>query len=179
MKFKLVVILALLIISAGMHLNCNSGSESGSQEPAYDTSSGADPNKTSNGTTSTRPANGSVACDEIVWVNDWDKAIKKAQNENKPILINFYTDVCPACDMLDKNTLSNKEVASSICRNFVTVKSNAGKSNLYTNYGISSVPTTVFARPDGKELGRIVGAYPPKSFLDGISQAIEYWGQHK
>ncbi len=177
MKSKWLVIIALLVISTGSLISCNADKEPAGNGQIDDTS--ANSTQESNGTDSKQPSNGSDSCKEIVWISDWNKAISTAQNENKPILINFYTDVCPACRALEKNTFSDEEVISSLCKNFVTVKSNAGKSGLHANYGISGVPTTIFAWSDGEEMGRIIGAYPPESFLDGISQALEYWNQHK
>ncbi|GEM_PF-4222537 len=174
MKFKGLAIIAFLVIATAGLISCNSNNELATWDPSSDT-----PSEPNSDQPSIEAQYSAMPCNEIVWINDWDKALSAAQNENKPIMINFYTDVCPACRALDKNTFSDEEVAASICRDFVTVKSNAGKSRLQANYGISSVPTTVFAWSDGKEMGRIVGAYPPEAFLDGISQALDYWNQHK
>ena len=111
------------------------------------------------------------------WLSDWDEAQSKARLENKPIMISFYTDLCPACKRLDKNTFSDKEVAARMCQDFVSIKNYAGKDRLFMNYGISSVPITVFTMPDGAELGRIIGYYPPESFLIGLSEVIDMWNQ--
>jgi len=111
----------------------------------------------------------------IKWIDDWNKALSIAQTENKPIMINFYTDVCPACRALDRNTFADRDVAAFLCTNFVTVKSNAGKAGLHASYGISGVPTTVITRPDGTEIGRIIGYYDPDQFLEGAKQAIAEW----
>ncbi len=175
MKSNRLVIIALLVISTVIIISCNGGNDAQGWGQSDDISIESNSSQTANGANT----NGSASCDEIVWISDWNKAVSTAQEENKPIMINFYTDVCPACRALEKNTFSNKEVATSICAHFVTVKSNAGKSSLHANYGISGVPTTVFAWPDGKEMGRINGAYPPTSFLDGITQVLDYWDQHQ
>jgi len=112
---------------------------------------------------------------EIIWIWDWEEAKTRAQAENKPIVINFFTDLCPACRRLDQNTFTDDEVKGFLSENFITVKSNAGKTGLFMNYGISAVPTTVFTTPDGVEFGRITGYYPPESFLNGSSQGLNIW----
>ncbi len=118
-------------------------------------------------------AEGQLAC--IRWLTDWDEALAEAQTTGKAIMINFYTDVCPACRMLDENTFTDKDVGIFLNENFVNVKSNAGRSSLHSRYGIRGVPTTIFTTPDGEELGRIIGFYPPDQFLEGAQWAKDLW----
>ena len=112
----------------------------------------------------------------IKWLNEWSEALDKARAENKPIMINFYTDICPACTQLDRNTFSDEELGAFLDDNFICLKSNAGKSNLHAKYGISGVPTIVFTAPDGYEkryeIGRIVGAAPADQFYQGALAAL-------
>ena len=117
--------------------------------------------------------------DYLGWLNDWDDATNKALAQGKPIIINFYTDLCPACRSLDKNTFTDKSIAAFMCENFVSVKSNAGKTSLHANYGISGVPTTVVTTTNGTEIGRIVGYYPPEAFMTGLERAVGLWDQIK
>ncbi len=111
------------------------------------------------------------------WLSSWDQALARAQQENKIIMINFYTDMCPACKKLDRDTFAHEQVATEMCRSFISLKSYAGKGNLYMKYGISGVPITVFALPDGRELGRIIGYVPPQDFLKGFTEVMDMWEQ--
>jgi len=117
--------------------------------------------------------------DGIVWITNWSDALGKAKTENRPIMINFYTDVCPWCKRLDSDTFGNPETAAFLNENFVTAKSNSGKSVLYRNYGISGVPTTVFTTPDGKEIGRVTGYQSPGQFRDSAQGILNKWDSLK
>lgn len=102
---------------------------------------------------------------KVHWLYDWDEALSKAQAENKPVMINFYKDACPACKMLDSNTFSDDELSAFLNDSFVCLKSNTLRSNLYQNYSnIEHVPTTIFATSQGTEFDRIVGYKPPDEF---------------
>jgi thioredoxin-related protein len=113
------------------------------------------------------------------WLEDWDEAITEAEAQEKSILINFYTQICPACRALDKNTFADKSIATFMCENFINVKLDASKSSLSAKYGISGVPATLITTPDGTEIGRISGYYPPKAFMTGLERAMELWNEMK
>ncbi|MFO8010222.1 MAG: thioredoxin family protein [Dehalococcoidia bacterium] len=115
----------------------------------------------------------------LQWLSDWDEAMEQAKANDKPIAINFFTDLCPACRSLDENTFANKEVAGFMCENFINVKSNSARTGLHANYGIWSVPTTVFTTPDGTEMGRITGYFPPERFILGLEQALNAWNEEQ
>ena len=83
------------------------------------------------------------------WLTDQEQALMVAQSQSKPILINFYTDACPACRQMDITTFVNKDVIELLNSNFTNLRSNAGKTPLYKNYGVSAVPTFIFITPDG------------------------------
>jgi len=111
----------------------------------------------------------------LEWLDDWDKATTEAKAQEKPILINFYTQICPTCRTLDKNTFADKSIATFMCENFISVKLDASKNSLSANYGISGVPTTVVTTPDGTAIGKITGYYPPEAFMPGLERAMELW----
>lgn len=112
---------------------------------------------------------------EVDWLYDWNEALGKAQNENKPIMIDIYTDTCPPCKMLDLYTYSDAELGNFLNDNFICVKSNAVESNLYANYGISGVPTIIFASPEGTEFGRMIGYRTPEQYYEDTQTILSQW----
>ncbi len=115
----------------------------------------------------------------VAWYTDFSDARDLARAESKPIMINFYTDICPACQKLDRMTFADDGTSDYLNANFVNVKSNAGKSQLHAMYDIeNAVPTTIFATSDGVEMGRIRGFVPPDRFRQGAEQAFEYWAEN-
>jgi len=115
----------------------------------------------------------------VNWLYDSQEALKQAQAENKPIMVNFYTVICPACERLDKGAFSDENVIDFLNMNFICLKSDTGKATLYQMYGIRAVPTTLFSVPDGFvaefEIGRIVGVAAPDQFYDAAVEVINWW----
>jgi len=60
---------------------------------------------------------------ELTWYN-WDEGYKKAQNENKIMLIDAYTDWCGWCKVMDQKTYTNTDIINLIDKNFVAIKLN-------------------------------------------------------
>jgi thiol:disulfide interchange protein len=115
----------------------------------------------------------------IEWLTDWTQALEKAQSENKPLAIYFYTDVCPSCRKVEKSVFSDAEVGDFFNDSFVPLKSNAGRSTLYQRYGISAVPAVVFSSPEGydgaNELARIIGDRPAADFVEVGRTVLDHW----
>jgi thiol:disulfide interchange protein len=115
----------------------------------------------------------------IEWLTDWTQALEKAQSENKPLAIYFYTDVCPSCRKVEQSVFTDAEVGDFFNKSFVPLKSNAGRSTLYRKYGISAVPTIVFSSPDGyegsNEIARITGAKAADEFVQVGQSVLDQW----
>lgn len=114
---------------------------------------------------------------KINWMHDWTAALERAQDQNKPLMIYFYTDMCPACRHLEENAFSDDELSSYLNSNLICLESSAERSTLHKKYGIGgTVPTTVFSKPDGYdqeyEIGRVVGSAPAVDFLQAAQTAV-------
>ena len=118
--------------------------------------------------------------DETVrWLTDREEAIKQAQAQNKPILINFYTDACPYCRLLDQKTYTNEELIKFLNANFINLRDYAGRTPLYQVYGVRSVPTTLFNTPDAYDAKYKISSYKgfmsPEVFLERAEDALAKW----
>jgi len=109
---------------------------------------------------------------EINWVT-FEKAIELQQNEPRKIIMDFYTNWCGPCKLLDKKTFANKDVSKYINENYYAVKFNAeGNSqvnfngNAFTNPNYD--PSRANKRNSSHQLSRYFGvnAYPTMVFLD-------------
>ena len=112
---------------------------------------------------------------KVNWLYDWNEASTRAQNEDKLVMINFYTDACPECKRLDSGAFSDDELAAFLNDNLVPLKSNAAESDLWRSYDILGVPTTVFTSPQGTEIGRITGRAPPDEFYQLTQAILDQW----
>lgn len=114
---------------------------------------------------------------KIKW-RSFAEAIEKGKAENKMIVVDFYTDWCSACKLMDKNTYGNSDVISYAGKNLIMTKVDAesndktkfrGKEYSYRQlamgFGVRAYPTTVFITPKGEFLTDIKGYIPADKFI--------------
>ena len=110
---------------------------------------------------------------EVNWLYDYDQALSRAKDENKPILVDFYTNWCGWCKKLDAETYGNEAVAVLLNKSFICLKVNAEKHvDLANEYDVLGYPTIVFLSTGGEEIGRIVGYEPPDKFLQDAKNLL-------
>jgi thiol:disulfide interchange protein len=90
----------------------------------------------------------------ITWYS-YDEGMKIAQEQNKPVMIDVYTDRCKWCKELDRVVYTDPDVIN-LADKFVCIKINADKRrDLAAKYNpAGGVPTIVFLRSDGTETHR-------------------------
>ena len=99
------------------------------------------------------------------------EAVKKAETDKKPVMIDFLTDWCRWCDTLDRNTYSDARVADYVNGNLVPIKIDAEKGEgieIAKKYGVRGYPTILLIRADGSEIDRLVGYMPPGPFMESL-----------
>ena len=98
------------------------------------------------------------------------QAIKKAKDENKIVVIDFFTDWCAACEELEKYTWSNRKVKEYLNEKAVFLKLNLTPKTkeaeeILKKYNVIGFPTVVFIDGEGKELKRFFGFVKPEKFI--------------
>ena len=114
----------------------------------------------------------------INWETNYNTALEKAIKENKTIMIDFYTDWCTICKIMETNVYLDREIASNINYNFVPLKINAENNDknikLLTNqYNISAFPTTVFINTNNFIIKKILGYIDTNDLLEEIKNIEE------
>lgn len=93
----------------------------------------------------------------ILWYTWSEEAFKRAQEEDKPIVVDVGASWCHWCHVMDKLTYSDPEVAEIINRYFIPVKVDRDEMpdldkrlqrEVYAISGESGWPLTVFMTPD-------------------------------
>lgn len=102
----------------------------------------------------------------IVWYDQEGMQIAKSQN--KPTMIIFYSDRCPACVKLAGVFVDTQVINMS--KNFVPIVGSGGLDSLY---GIRYVPTIVFTNSQGEEVYRTVGYRDPDTLMEEMRKALE------
>ncbi len=114
-------------------------------------------------------AAGVNAQSELEW-HDQD-GMQIAMSQNKPTMIFFYSDRCPACVKLAEVFADTRVINMS--KNFVPV---VGSGGLDRQYGVRYVPTVVFTNSQGMEVHRFVGYRDSDTLMGEMQKALELSG---
>jgi uncharacterized protein YyaL (SSP411 family) len=124
------------------------------------------------------------AYNPVDWYPWCEEAIKKAKNDFKPILLSIGYSSCHWCNVMEKESFEDEEVATIINKNFVPIKVDREERPEIDKIYMAAVqamtgnggwPLTVFLTPDLKPF--FGGTYfPPESRygLPGFKQVLEY-----
>ena len=86
----------------------------------------------------------------IGWLADWRAARDLSQQQNRPVLLHFWSSTCVPCKQLERNVFSRSDVARAVS-GYVAVKINVEQSpQLAQFYEVESVPTDIIVDPNGK-----------------------------
>ncbi len=111
----------------------------------------------------------------VEWETDFPDAIKRAQSEGKPVLVNFYADWCVWCKRLDSTTLRDAKVAALLSDRVIAVQLDVDGDGreLSNEYRVDGLPTVLILDPSGREIGRIPGYMPPTGFLERVEGFLQ------
>ena len=123
---------------------------------------------------------GGITLNQIAWSPYSEEKVAAALRDGKPVFIDSFADWCIPCKELDKFTFSQPEVIAA-SREFVCLKADLtdNKDELvkafYRKYGVKGVPTLIFLKPDGAEIGdlRTIGFEKKDVFLPKMLRALE------
>jgi len=114
---------------------------------------------------------------KIAW-RDWNTGLKEAEQLQRPVLVDVYTQWCGWCKRMDRDVYTRSDVQDYLRNKFVTVKLDAeagdpapydGKTftsrTLAAYFRINGYPTTVFLRANGEHLVNVPGYVEPDKFL--------------
>ena len=78
----------------------------------------------------------SIYADHIHWLGNYDKALKKAQKEQKHLMVLLVKKECPFCNAIIKNYFMNQKYVGYLNQKFVSV--------IVTYEGRESYPIELF-----------------------------------
>lgn len=96
----------------------------------------------------------------------WKEVVAKAQQQNKPIFVDFYAVWCGPCKFMTKNVFTDPEVGEYYNTNFLSYKIDAEKEelDLVASSKIDAYPSLFFFDPKGSLITKNVGALQAKEF---------------
>jgi thiol:disulfide interchange protein DsbD len=93
----------------------------------------------------------------VGWKTYSEETMRAAQNQNKPVIIDFYAAWCAPCRELEEVTFHDAEVVKRAEKDFIMIKvdvtqgGNPLHERLLQQYAVKGVPTIVFLDPSGEE----------------------------
>ena len=114
-----------------------------------------------------------AATSAIAWEKDLAGALARAGSENKLVMVDFYTDWCRWCQVMDDKTFADVAVQAELKR-MVVVKLDAERDgrDAARRYRVEGFPTILFLDGSGQEVGRIPGYMPPQPFLEELGDIL-------
>jgi len=113
----------------------------------------------------------------IIWHNI-ESGLHQARNEDKPIVVDFYTSWCHWCKVMDEKTYRDRSIIRYASRKLIMVKVDAESQKRYNfngeflsgrelaqKFDIKSYPTTVFLDSRGQWIDYVKGYISPEQFL--------------
>jgi thiol:disulfide interchange protein len=101
---------------------------------------------------------------EIAWEHDLRAALNSAEDGNRVVVVDVYTDWCGWCKRMDRDIYSDPQVAA-LGREAVFLKLNAedeGEGQRFASEaGVRGFPTTIVLDSHGRQLQKRVGYFAP------------------
>ena len=105
--------------------------------------------------------------------------LRKASEDKKLVLLDFYADWCISCKEMEVNTFVNAEV-NTVLQQFVLLQADVTKNSpenqaLLKRFGLFGPPGILFFSLDSKELPdqRVIGYMPPQRFFERLKKISE------
>jgi thiol-disulfide isomerase/thioredoxin len=108
---------------------------------------------------------------ELAWEPDYATALKKAEAENRPLLVMMTATWCGPCKMLEQESLNDPWIRHFLAP-FVMVQAFEDQ-DIEKTYGLGGYPTLAFCDSAGELVHKHIGYVPPSSFAAECVKALE------
>jgi thioredoxin-related protein len=112
-----------------------------------------------------QPASQPPAKGEVRWYG-FNEGMKAAAAQKKLVVLDFYTDWCHWCKVMDKKTFADKKVSRQLKKDFICIRINAEKNSPQFKYQGKMFTPRQFTRQVG------VRGFPTIAFFDKKQQLI-------
>lgn len=110
----------------------------------------------------------------IEWHEDPDEAMNIAQEENKPVLVYYWTTWCTYCQEYDENHYKDDEVREELDEYVllaINIDEPGAGEELAAEHDATYPPQHVIMSPEGEEIRRLGGYVEKDRFLEELSAA--------
>lgn len=109
----------------------------------------------------------------ITWLDDYKTTLDRAKEQNRLVMVEFYTSWCLYCGKMEKDTLGDERVVK-MAADFVCARLDADvQKAAATRYEPEGFPTVVFATSSGEEIVRVSGFREADPFVTVMKTVSE------
>src|SRR5215471_15597688 len=114
---------------------------------------------------------------KILWERDYEKAIERAQRENKFLIADMFTDWCELCKELDQKTFADPHLIQKMANAYVWLKLNTETEDdgirLQKEFAILTYPSVLVLDSHGEEVDRVDRFLPATRFREKVESFID------
>jgi len=106
----------------------------------------------------------------------WADVLATAKEQNKPIIVDAFTDWCGPCKWMSANVFPSEEAGEFYNENFISYKLDMEKGegvDFAKKYEVRSYPSYLFFNSDGELIHRSGGSKPIEAFIQDGKNALD------
>ncbi len=95
-----------------------------------------------------------------------EQALQRAGEQKKVVFVDFFTDWCGPCKLMDASTWKDEQVGGWLAKNTVAIRLDGDRERpTLKKYAVTAFPTMLFIAPDGRVIDRMIGIRDAAGFL--------------
>lgn len=101
--------------------------------------------------------------------------LAKADTAKKYLFVDIYTTWCGPCKAMASEIFPQQKVGAYLNKTFINAKFDAEKGegiDIAKTYQVRAYPTFLILKPDGTEVGRIIGGGEADVFIKKVQEAV-------
>ena len=102
-------------------------------------------------------------------------AFRLARESERPLLIEFHTTWCEACERMRKTTWPDDRVVKLVDRFIALSVDGDRNANLVSRYEVTAYPTIVFAEPGGQPILVLLGYQDAGAMRERLAAVLDHW----
>ena len=106
-----------------------------------------------------------VLANGLHFEHNFNKALKKARDENRDVMMMYSATWCPECNYMKEVVFKDKKVVNYINSHFIVLGLDIQKDKLPKGFNFMGIPTFFFINKDAKQIGKIEGGDKADKFL--------------
>lgn len=106
----------------------------------------------------------------------FEKALIKAEKEDKLIFIDAYTVWCGPCKIMARNSFPNRAVGELYNANFINLKIDMERgegAGIAKTYNVMAYPTLLIVDSNGKIVNKTIGMQSPEQLIEFANKALK------